>query len=38
MDAYTWSGASGSPTGSLGFSRKALMARPSAAVSMTPNW
>jgi hypothetical protein len=38
MEAKTWSGASGSPTASLGFSRKALIVCPSAAVSTTPNW
>jgi hypothetical protein len=38
IEAKTWSGASASGLASSGFSRKALIVRPSPAVSMTPNW
>ena len=38
IEAYTWSGASGRPTASSGFSRKAVIVWPSGAVSMMPNW
>jgi hypothetical protein len=38
IDAKTWSGASGSPTASLGFSRNAVIVWPSAPASTTPNW